>query len=399
LADGRGGRTTADAMGAFCTKPTVTSDECGGERTSLGLEDVEKEGEGGQTEALFRGVGTKTFSAEMAEKWLRGERSPSEDEISVEELDDKVNELDRFATARFYALGVDEDVGRAVDEMRRELRKRKLDDNRLGDDEMRRFYVGRGRVVQDAIEYVAEILEWRQKHQPNGHFEFEEFETEYRRNKVAFLGYDRLGRACLLVRAKMHDGSLYKLKTDEATKTFSKYVIHVFDSVIAATDRKGLSDRFVMVVDLQDSNKALVKGATIETLLYLAKFFPERLGAVWVLNGKRYPSVRTRVMQKITPLSTRTDHKHSVILSYEAPMRFWALYKIVSPFLTKQQKQKILFVSQGDAKKMLSEHISMSYLPVEYGGELDLSFHGDFAHPLMEEPNPPYYLPICQQDD
>lgn len=80
-------------------------------------------------------------------------------------------------------------------------------------------------------------------------------------------------------------------------------------------------------------------------------------------------------------------------------MRFWALYKIVSPFLTKQQKQKILFVSQSDASKVLSEHISMSYIPQEYGGELDVDFETDFAHPLRKSPNPPYYVPLCQQND
>lgn len=80
-------------------------------------------------------------------------------------------------------------------------------------------------------------------------------------------------------------------------------------------------------------------------------------------------------------------------------MRFWALYKIVSPFLTKQQKQKILFVSQSDASKVLSEHISMSYIPQEYGGKLDVDFENDFAHPLKENPNPPYYVPLCQQND
>lgn len=85
--------------------------------------------------------------------------------------------------------------------------------------------------------------------------------------------------------------------------------------------------------------------------------------------------------------------------SRAAPMRFWALYKIVSPFLTKQQKQKILFVSQNDARKVLSEHISMTCLPVEYGGELDVAFEKEFAHPLKKSPNPPYYVPICQQDD
>lgn len=276
-------------MGILCTRPAADEGIDLEEARSLGLEDAETEGQGGRTEALFRDVGNKTFSAEMAEKWMRGEGNPSEDHVSVAELDEKMSELDRFATARFYELGVDEDVGTAVDQMRKQLRKRKLDDNRFGDDEMRRFYVGRGRVVDDAVEYVAEILQWRQENQPNGHFEFEEFEPEYLRNKVAFLGYDRTGRACLLVRARMHDGSLYKHKTDEATKTFSKYVIHVFDSVIAATDRNGTSDRFVMVVDLADSNRALVKGATIETLLYFTKFFPERLGAVWVLNGKCVP--------------------------------------------------------------------------------------------------------------
>lgn len=272
-----------------CTRPVADGGEVWDDTRNFGLEDAEPDDQGGKTEALFRGVGTKTFSAEMAEKWMRGEGNPSEDKLSVEELDREMSELDRFATARFYELGVDEDVGNAIDQMRKELRKRQLEENRLGDDEMRRFYFGRGRVVGDAVEYVAEILQWRQENQPNGHFEFEEFEPEYLRNKVAFLGYDRSGRACLLVRARMHDGSLYKHKTDDATKTFSKYVIHVFDSVVAATDRNGASDRFVMVVDLADSNKALVKGATIETLLYLTKFYPERLGAVWVLNGKCVP--------------------------------------------------------------------------------------------------------------
>lgn len=275
----------------MCTKPTATNEDA--KDPALDSNDFvweeDSEGEGsktiGKTEAMFQGVGGMTFSAEMAEKWLRGEREPSQDDCSLESLEEKVTELERFSTARFYALGVEEDVGKVTDEIRKRLREKKLDDNRMADDELHRFYLARGRDMDNTVHQVSEVLEWRITNQPNGHFELEEFEIEYKRNKVVFLGYDRLGRACLLVRAKMHDGTLYPKKTDECTQTLAKFVVHVFDSVIVQLDKEHTGDRFVMIVDLEDSNKALARGASIETLLFASKFFPERLGAVWVLNG------------------------------------------------------------------------------------------------------------------
>ncbi|GMH32429.1 hypothetical protein BSKO_00263 [Bryopsis sp. KO-2023] len=198
-----------------------------------------------------------------------------------------------------------------------------------------RWLVARGNDPSCAEEAIRTHAVWREEYVPNGRISEAEVLNEIRAQKVFLQGHDNKGQALLVVHARKHDMGDRNI---EETERFICYVLD--NSGALASQREESAGKICVIFDLSGLRlKNLdVKGlGAIFDLLQ--RHYPERLACLWFLN---------------------------------APFIFWGVWRVVSPFINENTREKIRFISASRDCQFLKDTVPLDVLPSCYGGDGEL---------------------------
>lgn len=184
-----------------------------------------------------------------------------------------------------------------------------------------RFLIEKGFDEDEGFRKVLRYYEWLAS--PAARIDMASVETELRTGKALSMGFDNDGRAVLLVRGRLH-----------APKQFSHE--HTLQSMVAVVralvaSMPGPQDTIAVVVDLAGFEK-VDQGLQKEAAAHMAKYFPERLTRIYILN---------------------------------APLLFRGIWAVVKPLVAARYLKMIHFLKTPAA---LAKVIPPVHLPIAYGG-------------------------------
>uniref|UniRef100_A0A2K2B811 CRAL-TRIO domain-containing protein n=1 Tax=Populus trichocarpa TaxID=3694 RepID=A0A2K2B811_POPTR len=182
---------------------------------------------------------------------------------------------------------------------------------------IRRFLRARELDIEKASTLFQKYLSWRRSFIPNGFIAPSEIPNELAQNKFFMQGADKQNRPVVVVfgaRHKPYKGSFEEFKPGE--------------------------EKFVSIADLKGwgYSNSDIRGY-LAALSILQDCYPERLGKLFIVH---------------------------------VPYIFMTAWKVVSPFIDRKTKNKIIFVENKKLKSTLLEDIDESQLPDVYGGKLSL---------------------------
>ncbi|KAL2607560.1 hypothetical protein R1flu_026133 [Riccia fluitans] len=202
----------------------------------------------------------------------------------------------------------------------------------VDDGTLRRFLRARQRRVDKATKMFLDHHRWRRTFVPLGYIPEEEVQNELNAEKVYLQGKCKAGLPIGLVLAAKHDA--YKRNLNE----FKRYCVYNFDKCIASMAPG--EETFTIIVDLQGIGyKNLDPRGWTCIFDFLQGHYPERLKRIFIIH---------------------------------VPYIFWGAWKLVSPFIDKVTRDKIMFVSDKALLETLSEEIDLDELPTIYGGKKEL---------------------------
>lgn len=195
-----------------------------------------------------------------------------------------------------------------------------------------RFFYARESNVEKACEMFAKYRKWRQTYVPLGYIPETMVGNELKHKFVYMQGCDKVGRPIMVLLLARH------IACQSNMEDFKRFVVYAFDKM-SASATKGQT-KFSIIADFADwAYKNVNLRGTIAAVQTLQDFYPERLGKVYLINR---------------------------------PYIFWAAWKIVSPFIDKVTRQKIVFTDDKYVKETLLKDIDENQLPEIYGGKLPL---------------------------
>ncbi|XP_047968767.1 phosphatidylinositol transfer protein 3-like isoform X2 [Salvia hispanica] len=221
------------------------------------------------------------------------------------------------------------DEEKKVRTMRALVESQDLSAKDLSDETIRRFLRARNLDVEKGSSMLVKYLQWRREFVPNGHFNREDvIGIGGLLNTLYLQGYDRIGRPILVVLAGNH----------KPVSNIDDFKLYAVDKVCSRLPSG--QEKFVVIVDMKgygyanNDARAFTAGLSI-----LQDYYPERLGKMFFVH---VPSV------------------------------FKAAWKIISPFVDKNTKNKIAFLESKKMKAVMGQDIDESQLPELYGGKLKL---------------------------
>jgi hypothetical protein len=197
---------------------------------------------------------------------------------------------------------------------------------------LQRFLYARELNVEKACEMFVKYRKWRQTCVPLGYIPETMVCNEVKQNFVYMQGFDKMGRPIMVLLLARH------IACESTIEDFRRFVVYAFDKMSASATRG--QTKFSIIADFDDwAYKNVNLRGTIAAVQTLQDFYPERLGKVYLIHR---------------------------------PYIFWAAWKIVSPFIDKVTRQKIVFTDDKRVKETLLKDIDENQLPEIYGGKLPL---------------------------
>ncbi|KAK9798213.1 hypothetical protein WJX73_007072 [Symbiochloris irregularis] len=189
--------------------------------------------------------------------------------------------------------------------------------------------------VKKAATRLREHAAWRVKYVPHGSIPEADVQRELDTGKAYVQGFDKHGRPLTICTGRLHSKAVRDL---DETKRFICYTL---DAALRSNDiKRNPEGKICSIFDLRGMSMDSIDAAVLRAVFdLLANHYPERLGKLWMLD---------------------------------APGIFYALWKVVSPFVDSVTKAKIEFV---DGKKAMDEFrvtIGMETLPKALGGDAEL---------------------------
>lgn len=198
-----------------------------------------------------------------------------------------------------------------------------------------RWLLARGNDPDCVEESVRTHALWREAYVSRGRISEAEVLNEIRAQKAFLQGHDKKGQALLVVLARKHDMG------DRNIDETERFICYVLDNASAlASQREESAGKICVLFDLSGLRlrnldvKGL--GAIFELL---QRHYPERLASLWFLN---------------------------------APFIFWGVWRVVSPFINENTREKIRFVNANGDCHFLKETVPLDVLPDCYGGDSSL---------------------------
>ncbi|PIA32846.1 hypothetical protein AQUCO_04300047v1 [Aquilegia coerulea] len=204
----------------------------------------------------------------------------------------------------------------------------------VDDKTLRRFLRARDLNVEKASAMFLKYLNWRRVFIPNGSISESEISNELAQKKVFLQGHDKEGRPIEVVFGAKH----FPNKTKGGLEEFKRFVVYALEKICSRMP--GDQEKFTAIGDGQGwgySNFDL--RAYLGALSILQDCYPERLGKLYLVH---------------------------------VPVIFMTAWKIISPFIDSNTRNKIVFVEDKKLTSTLLEAIDESQLPEIYGGKLQL---------------------------
>ncbi|KAJ6943946.1 hypothetical protein NC652_009397 [Populus alba x Populus x berolinensis] len=197
---------------------------------------------------------------------------------------------------------------------------------------IRRFLRARELDIEKASTLFQKYLSWRRSFIPNGFIAPSEIPNELAQNKFFMQGADKQNRPVVVVFGAKHKP--YKGSFEE----FKRFVVYTLERICAIMPAG--EEKFVSIADLEGwgYSNSDIRGY-LAALSILQDCYPERLGKLFIVH---------------------------------VPYIFMTAWKVVSPFIDRKTKSKIIFVENKKLKSTLLEDIDESQLPDVYGGKLSL---------------------------
>jgi len=193
-----------------------------------------------------------------------------------------------------------------------------------------RYLVARDYRVNVACDLYLEYNKWYKETLPLS-IEPMDILTSLKSGKSFTFGFDKKNRPTVYSFAKLHD----KRIDIEETK---KFMFRGLFKTSEMLNHDGVGSQFVTVFDMDGFGLANFDVAAVKTLLYaLDHYLPERMGGMYIIN---------------------------------ASFMFWALWKIIGPFIPARTKAKI-HIFKSDWKETLLANWSEDQLLIQYGGKLE----------------------------
>ncbi|GAX82370.1 hypothetical protein CEUSTIGMA_g9799.t1 [Chlamydomonas eustigma] len=194
---------------------------------------------------------------------------------------------------------------------------------------LRRWLVARKMNIQVAKADLEKHADWRSVHVPNGRICEEEVQDNLDDKKNFLQGFDKHGNPVMIVYVARH--------VPKKLESISKYICYCLDSC----ERLGQTNpnwggKYIGMLYLTGMTLANYDVTGLRAIFdMLQNHFPERLECMYL---------------------------------YDAPMIFYALWKVVSPFVDPVTRKKVVFVYPKDVETVLHASIPKEILPAELGG-------------------------------
>eukprot|EP00250_Pteridium_aquilinum_P012917 c21028_g1_i3 orf=188-958(+) len=245
-------------------------------------------------------------------------------------------------------LHVEEDDGNAMElaYFRNAVESLGASTQGVDDSTCMRFLQARSMHINKAAKMYAHYNTWRASFVPLGHIPAEQVVSELNAGKVALQGFSKKGYPLMIALGCKH----YPNKHD--LDTFKRFIVHILDKTVASAP-PGV-ERIIVIVDLNHLGfkNVDIKGY-IAAFQLLQNYYPERLGALYMIN---------------------------------VPKFFHGIWKVVSRFLDKPTKEKIVFVEDHKMTEVLLLEVDAATLPSMFGGKSELVLIQDAHVPNWPEP-------------
>ncbi|KAL3149954.1 hypothetical protein ABBQ38_013315 [Trebouxia sp. C0009 RCD-2024] len=212
----------------------------------------------------------------------------------------------------------------------------------VDDQTLLRFLKAEKYNVSKAEQRLRSHAAWRKEYVPRGRIQESEVQPELDADKTFLQGCDKLGRPLTICVINKHSKSKRQL---EQTK---RYIAYSLDNSIHAVDlSKNPTGKTCAIFDLRGLSFDSMDKPVLEVVFdLLQNHYPERLGKLWM---------------------------------YDAPVMFWAVWQLVSPFIDPDTKEKVTFVSSKSAVQEFQQAIDPSVLPKGYGGQAEMILLQDYV--------------------
>lgn len=224
----------------------------------------------------------------------------------------------------------------------------------VDDATLRRFLVARSMKVDKATTMFVEHQRWRRSlffftvpagGGGGGYIPEAQVKKELETGKVMRAGYGKQGHPVAVGFGAKHD----VLNRD--VEEFKRFTVYVFDKLIASMPPG--TEKFMFILDLQGVSYRNMDPVAMRTNLdFLQAYYPERLAKAFVVH---------------------------------VPTIFWGVWHMLSPFIDKVTREKILFVEDKALEMTLMEYIDKEQLPSLYGGRGHLQSMTDVS-PTYQSP-------------
>ncbi|KAH9329172.1 hypothetical protein KI387_001280, partial [Taxus chinensis] len=170
----------------------------------------------------------------------------------------------------------------------------------IDDATLLRFLHARDYKVEKATQFFLKYLKWRRAFVPLGYIPESQVSNELEKKKIFIQGLDKQGRPIGVILAARH------YPFDRDLEEFKRLVVYGFDKICGSMPRG--QEKFIIIADLEGwgYRNSDIRGSLI-SIEMLQDFYPERLGKVFMIH---------------------------------VPYLFWALWKMIYPFIDKVTKEK-----------------------------------------------------------
>ncbi|MCO5609134.1 hypothetical protein L7F22_063356 [Adiantum nelumboides] len=227
---------------------------------------------------------------------------------------------------------LDDDQAEVLAAVKSSLADLDSDAQMLTDTDYLRFLRARDFDKEKTLKLLVQHLKWRRAVVPSGFIKEEEIARELERKQIMLQGHDKFGCSIVIVLTARHIA--FHRDLEETKRLF----VYSFDKAAASNIHP--QTKFMIILDLQGWGvKNMDIRGYLAVLEILQNQFPERLRKLFILH---------------------------------VPYMFWGAWKIVSPFIDKATRGKIVFVEDKHLKETLMAEVEKDQLPTIYGGVQDL---------------------------
>ncbi|XP_058728454.1 sec14 cytosolic factor-like [Vicia villosa] len=217
-----------------------------------------------------------------------------------------------------------------------------------GDPTLMRFLIAQSMEPDKAAKMFVQWQKWRDTMVPNGFISNFEVPRELETRKIFLQGLSQDKYPLMIVQACRHFPFKDQIQ-------FKKFIIHIFDKTIASASKghEVGNEKFIIILDLHNiSYKNVDSRGLITGFQFLQSYYPERLAKFYILH---------------------------------MPWFFVSVWRLVSGFLDKATKEKIVIIRNESERKKFIDEVGEEILPEECGGRAKLVAIQDFEVMIPHE--------------